>query len=348
MVETVIWLVNLIVVAREIMRDKRRYSFILCRVGEYRVDWDDIVMSALYLDNSLLGNDLRQLSAGKFVSQDAVEVHITFLAGIFRGTRALVQGEGLDPSIISNDRWTSRILSDYSLESIYSNPAALLGLILGRSRGLGATDDRDRVFALLAILGEISAAHGRNTSRLAVDYGKTTTSVYTEAMACVFAETGSLSTLWEAQDPSEKKVSDLPSWVSDFWQRYATPLTSIHASLDAETNDPQPRSVSEKFCASAKVTMGFCILRLENVMRGRRTFLLSDGRLGLEGQCVQPGDLVCLIADGGQTAFLLRRVRDDQEEMRLISEAFVERNMFGEFVEAGADQGEAWKEICIV
>lgn len=485
-------------------------ELIVCRVGQYRVNWEDIVMSARYLDTSMLGIDLRKVGSRKFLNDNEGGPYITYLAGIFWGTRGLVSGEGLEGENASDSAVTRQFLSDYGLETIYSSPAALLGLILGRLRGFGATEERDRVFALLGIIAEIAATHLKPTPNLMVDYEKSPVEVYTEAMACVFNETGSLSMLWEAQDPSLKRVPGLPSWVSDFSQRYLTPLTSTQKDFGAAwANLNDDKSEGKEFCASAKVTRGFRIVgdhlmphvlqistvravgesynefltgnfersaalilamgadegdmapfvarfinclfcgsteqgpiedmtpnkihmgfnsvlvtntlqkvlktirqggsrsqylqtlphqfrladldhsgtipsekdlieccphfgllerdmqpadrevvkriyeerhsfisRLEDVMTGRRTFLLSDGRLGLGGQSIQPGDDVCLVADGARTPFVLRRLCEDQGQMRLISDAFVEGVMFGEAVQGS--EGEPWREVCII
>jgi hypothetical protein len=41
-------------------------------------------------------------------------------------------------------------------------------------------------------------------------------------------------------------------------------------------------------------------------MAGRRLFLLDNGEIGIGNDEVQPGDTLCIVADGGRTPFVLR------------------------------------------
>ncbi len=118
----------------------------------------------------------------------------------------------------------------------------------------------------------------------------------------------------------------------------------LEAGVSEAASDLPTASAIDSFYTKYR----YLLSRLDLVMRGRRTFMTCDGRLGLGGQSVQPGDLVCLIADGAHTPFLLRMVNDDKESLRLFSEAFVEGIMYGEALGAGQNRDEIWKEVCIV
>ena len=90
-------------------------------------------------------------------------------------------------------------------------------------------------------------------------------------------------------------------------------------------------------------------LIIKRTMVMRRTFLTSDGLIGLGSEDVRPGDELCLIADGGRTPFLTRGASKDMSEPRiLLGEAYVRDLMYGEGVEIARKHGLEWKPVSIV
>jgi hypothetical protein len=79
--------------------------------------------------------------------------------------------------------------------------------VLTRFRGVGASDPRDHVFAFLNLASQ--------TKDLKADYRAKVQSVFL-GTAKMILTTGDLSILSHIQDPSETKISGLPSWVPDF------------------------------------------------------------------------------------------------------------------------------------
>ena len=83
-------------------------------------------------------------------------------------------------------------------------------------------------------------------------------------------------------------------------------------------------------------------------MVDRRTFLLDTGDLGLGVQSVQPGDLLCIVADGARTPLLMRQAGTQTNARHLIGEAYVRGIMFGEAVDQMEDRRLRWERICLV
>ena len=82
---------------------------------------------------------------------------------------------------------------------------------------------------------------------------------------------------------------------------------------------------------------------------GRKLFLLDNGELGLGTGAVQPGDSLCIVADGGRTPVLLRKQADRSPcHWRWIGEAYVDGIMYGEAVDMMDERGQFWQEAFIV
>lgn len=59
-------------------------------------------------------------------------------------------------------------------------------------------------------------------------------------------------------------------------------------------------------------------------MSGRRLFLLDTGEIGIGSEDVQPGDTLCIIADGARTPFVLRNASSETSNTwTLVGEAYV-------------------------
>lgn len=94
-------------------------------------------------------------------------------------------------------------------------------------------------------------------------------------------------------------------------------------------------------------------LLIKRTMAWRRVFLTDGGHVGLGSVDCQPGDEVCVFADGGRTPFLVRRKVDDKgdgdgEDRVLLGEAYVREFMHGGAVDELESQGCEWREICLV
>jgi hypothetical protein len=83
-----------------------------------------------------------------------------------------------------------------------------------------ATDPRDKVFAVLGILEESSAAEQTGTSLIIVDYNKSLSRVYKEAAAYIIGHDKKLDLLLAAHGVGAGQDASLPSWVPD-WRRAA-------------------------------------------------------------------------------------------------------------------------------
>ena len=76
----------------------------------------------------------------------------------------------------------------------------------------------------------------------------------------------------------------------------------------------------------------------------RRLFLLDNGEIGLGSHDVRPGDVLCIIADGGRTPFVVRKVSLCLNAYRLIGEAYVRGIMYGEAVDQMKREGGTWEK----
>ena len=83
------------------------------------------------------------------------------------------------------------------------------------------------------------------------------------------------------------------------------------------------------------------------IMTDKRVVLLENGDIGLGSHGVEPGDMLCILADGGKVPFLLRQVVDGCS-WKLIGEAYVRGIMYGEAVDQMEKDGKDWEQIYIV
>ncbi|KAK0639054.1 heterokaryon incompatibility protein-domain-containing protein [Cercophora newfieldiana] len=103
----------------------------------------------------------------------------------------------------------------------HSNPADELFYYLLRTRGRGATDPRDKIFAVLGLVSS-------NIQELGIhpDYHASTEQVYCEATRRLMAVSGSLDVLGVCFPFEDRVVPELPSWVPDWGSQgyVASPL----------------------------------------------------------------------------------------------------------------------------
>ena len=85
------------------------------------------------------------------------------------------------------------------------------------------------------------------------------------------------------------------------------------------------------------------------IMHRRRLFLLDTGEIGLGSHDVEPGDSLCIIADGGRTPFVLRKNSVTRTSTwKFVGEAYVRGIMHGEAVDQMKKNGETWTEAQVV
>ncbi|KAF2111071.1 hypothetical protein BDV96DRAFT_650180 [Lophiotrema nucula] len=96
--------------------------------------------------------------------------------------------------------------------------------LLERFRGYQATDDRDKVYAIIGLLSL------KDRQRLVLDYSMSTADLYSSVARSIITQSGSLEVLsYAAKDrdgPGSLKM--LPSWVPDWTQRRTIPTIWSH------------------------------------------------------------------------------------------------------------------------
>lgn len=101
----------------------------------------------------------------------------------------------------------------------------LLAFAMSRCRAFDATDQRDKVFALLGIANYAASSRGAAKTTIVVDYGKgsTVAVVFTRAIKTILEDCNHLGLLAEARkiikgDDKDRHhpMPNLPSWVPDF------------------------------------------------------------------------------------------------------------------------------------
>ncbi|KAI9773498.1 MAG: hypothetical protein M1839_002080 [Geoglossum umbratile] len=140
-----------------------------------------------------------------------------------RVLRETLLGELLTSLVVStvNPSWTSTTYVDNALTNpfIFENmraKAASLNLekLLAYGRYFNATDDRDRVFALLGMRERPPVQKARDDIR--PDYHTNVEQVYTKASWATMYEMADLNLLSLVEDASFRKLQNLPSWVPDY------------------------------------------------------------------------------------------------------------------------------------
>lgn len=141
------------------------------------------------------------------------------------------------------------------------------------------------------------------------------------------------------EDTNESEIVGRMSWLG------------LLAGMDETGTIPSPTVALELGTASGPdlvalqmASMPFQTLA-RRAMGNRRLFLLDTGEIGLGGHDVQPGDTLCIIADGGRTPFLLRKaVTKSDNTWAFISEAYVRGIMYGEAVDKMEKDGKSWEK----
>ncbi|KIX99534.1 uncharacterized protein Z520_05110 [Fonsecaea multimorphosa CBS 102226] len=120
---------------------------------------------------------------------------------------------------------------------------------------------------------------------------------------------------------------------------------------------PSPKAViasfSESDCVLASKQAGPLLFNalIDRNMAGRRLFLLDTGEIGIGSDEVQPGDTLCMLADGGRTPFVLRQASLPEYSggtFTLVGEAYVRGIMYGEAIRRMEKNGGSWEEARIV
>ncbi|KAI0131953.1 heterokaryon incompatibility protein-domain-containing protein [Xylariales sp. AK1849] len=190
------------------------------RCGRITFDFYEICQCAVVLSNSSLGTRILMTNADKSSETIKLMFHVLVHRAAFMGVH--------DPTRQGSGIW----LSDGVRET-----SAAMNFLLISSRSLGATDPRDKVYGPLGVWARISMQRSGVQPSIQADYQKSVQDVYTEAMANLLRETGSLTFL-SAVQPGSSTTSNLPTWVAD----YTTPsISPIIQYLEGKANIPLER-----------------------------------------------------------------------------------------------------------
>lgn len=108
------------------------------------------------------------------------------------------------------------VTNQYIFENIRQKATSLnLEKLLVYSRYFNATNDRDRVYALLG-MWEQSLVHKKVHEQIHPDYDLPVEKVYTQASWATIREMADLNILSLVEDASYRKLHNLPSWVPDY------------------------------------------------------------------------------------------------------------------------------------
>lgn len=146
-------------------------------------------------------------------------------------------------------------------------------------RNLNASDPRDKLFAFLNIVEE--------KGLVAPNYRQSAQAVFRATAGAIIKGTNSLSVPSHIEDPSNRKIEDLPGWVSDFSARLET---------EAFDNGSDPC----RYCASY---INFKLTEASEIV------FHPEGGLSVVGHCI---DTVKAVADSRAdilTSFLMLAVK---------------------------------------
>ncbi|KAM0434062.1 hypothetical protein ACHAPT_004007 [Fusarium lateritium] len=190
-------------------------------IGHYEAPWDVIADAA-----SITG--MSRATLGLVVLGNGCE-GIPLVQGLLHATNLQIirqwsQGQG--------SRFREVLHSvDFSFGIDTSHPwRILLQLLLG-SNGSRATYRRDRIYALLGIVNDMTRLERQPRLSLKVDYLSTDEQVLTELGFALFQETQSLHLLSLAGLASRGTESTLPTWVPSFETVHAPILNPNYSSL---------------------------------------------------------------------------------------------------------------------
>ncbi|CAI6339658.1 unnamed protein product [Periconia digitata] len=88
--------------------------------------------------------------------------------------------------------------------------------LLDTHRFSKSTDPRDKIYAFLGLADRNMAPFRSNPNALVPNYNLSVQEVYTETARVLMASYQNLSLLSHVQDPSQTRLSNLPSWVPDY------------------------------------------------------------------------------------------------------------------------------------
>jgi hypothetical protein len=172
-----IWVIQETSVARNIV--------VFC--GSHVLLWSDITNAA---------NLLRETQLGELLMSKVVEA--------------------IDSRAESTRYIPNTLTNPFIFENVRVKATSLnLEKLLVYSRYFNASDDRDRVFAILG-LWEQALEHKKVPDHIHPDYQLSVEQVYTTAARATVRETGDINLLSLVEDSSFRKLPDLPSWVPDY------------------------------------------------------------------------------------------------------------------------------------
>ena len=139
------------------------------------------------------------------------------------------------------------ILQGLDLDNVRIGDA--LEVLLRQTRSFGASEPRDKVFAPLALLRQMTKSATKNRLDLELDYTSSITDVYSKTAAYILKGSSDLALLSLVEDESLRAESTLPrealqrmpSWVPDFTTTLFHPFGDKFVAKYSPLKDRQPR-----------------------------------------------------------------------------------------------------------
>ncbi|KAL1591986.1 hypothetical protein SLS60_011578 [Paraconiothyrium brasiliense] len=236
------WIVQEIALSQRLM--------LLC--GHYIVWWDDLAyLSEMMTSLNWIPNLVQFSNAAKVGTRRSNErvrrrrLTLGAPAVYMRIRKHWVEQGSSDPGQVKG------ALKDPDARALYH----LLELLIYETRFFQATDHRDNIYAVLAIIKHISRATYAATGLLRPDYYLPIGQVFINVTREIATQTDSTS-IFSLIDHDSKQTPDLPSWVPDYSVSglqaiaYSCPLRP-HRAFNLAPRSPEATIVDDKFFLNA-------------------------------------------------------------------------------------------------
>ncbi|KAF1955262.1 hypothetical protein CC80DRAFT_549467 [Byssothecium circinans] len=121
---------------------------------------------------------------------------------------------GVGPLYLDATRLKMAVSDDSISQGENVRPA--LRTLLDTHRFSKSTDPRDKIYAFLGLANKSMAPFRHEPTALAPNYNLSVQEVYTDAARALITSYRNLTLLSHVEDPSQRSISDLPSWVPDY------------------------------------------------------------------------------------------------------------------------------------
>ncbi|KAH7086339.1 heterokaryon incompatibility protein-domain-containing protein [Paraphoma chrysanthemicola] len=142
--------------------------------------------------------------------------HVTQLQkqpGIYKPVLRAKISVGISPIYINETRVAMSTPSEPTNLPIAQPPP--LRMLLDKHRFASSSDPRDKVYAFLGLADRTMSPFRTHPAALTPDYNLSVQEVYTETARVLLASYKNLSLLSHVEDPSLRRIDNLPSWVPD-------------------------------------------------------------------------------------------------------------------------------------